>query len=258
KDGTLTPYVPDLKVWWVKDTPANRQRLTVALEYDPRKTKKSLEEVFLSAEELTVGKNTGFRIEEVTVEDRLIYETADRSKNAEPVRKSCLVVRVSHTKDRPVFLQAEQLTHRGQEHHFYKEANSYTAIFWGVSNPRTEVFRLQALALDDLKRADPARPALGQPNNLKGPDPIPLQGARGLIRGCLDSSSLPPTVCEAPHARRAIPCRRVARPPGAAAFSQGAAHPLAPRGCRRATRPTGLIQGAPDFRPVRRAPCPDG
>lgn len=78
----------------------------------------------------TVGTSTLY-FEEIGYQERYV-----RIKPGQPPEKRpCLVVRIRHDRDDPVWIHAINGGHEfeGEEHRFYKEANSMTALFWPAS-----------------------------------------------------------------------------------------------------------------------------
>jgi hypothetical protein len=100
--------------------------------------------------------DVAIEVEDASIEDKLIAPN-DRGRIGEPdtlVSKPCLVVRLKHPPDQPVFVQL-QAKHRGEEHHYFSGANKYTAIFWDLEEPDKQSFGYNVIFLDALKKAAP-------------------------------------------------------------------------------------------------------
>ena len=94
-------------------------------------------------------------------------------------KKTCLVVRVSHDPNKPVFVQllpgGDSPQPPAEEHRYYTAANQYTALFWNL--PKQARYTLNLIALDDFKRVNAAAGRsvafeLPPPDSRYGPDPI--------------------------------------------------------------------------------------
>src|SRR5262249_41915607 len=89
-----------------------------------------------------------------------------------PQLMPCLVVRLRHEVNQPVWVDLENHKGQGQEHRFYDEAGKATASFWPVSQKEIEArgFVLAPSSLETFKanathhcRNGDFKPALGTP-----------------------------------------------------------------------------------------------
>src|SRR5262249_37200084 len=119
--GTQTPATPLLQVWWNPD-----QETAAAAALDRGADFRTLTQLRQKTVQVDGDKVV---IESVQVEEHLVASRRDRKLE----KTSCLVVRLSHAPDRPVWVRLQGLDAAGQEHRFYTEANKYTALFWPVT-----------------------------------------------------------------------------------------------------------------------------
>jgi hypothetical protein len=95
-------------------------------------------------------------IEKVSVESRPVKVGPDRSRE----QRTCLVVQILYEPKKPVWVRIPQLAAVGQgwgeEHHYFTEANRYTAIFWGLSDFQARAFSLEVVSLEAFKSAYPS------------------------------------------------------------------------------------------------------
>ncbi len=125
-------------------------------------------------------------IESVTVEDHLV-ELHPGVRGAAGQLKSmpCLVVRVGHKLDNPVWAQIRGLEAVGQEHRFYGSAGKYTAIFWPVTADQatTALSGVDVFSLTAFKRDAQMRQCMVELRNLYEPlatEQRPMQPLRQL------------------------------------------------------------------------------
>jgi hypothetical protein len=159
----------DTSVWWAPsaDNPAFAKFVDIPLQGTR----------FVGANrDFRVG-NANMRIEDVSLEDMDISSGPGRRTE----KKTCLVVRVSHEANKPVYVQLQPSEDSTQppaeEHRFFTAANQYTALFWNLANTKQARFTLNLISLDDFKKASGAagRTAtfeLPPPDGRSGPEPI--------------------------------------------------------------------------------------
>jgi hypothetical protein len=89
-------------------------------------------------------------IEDVQVEEHMV-ET--RPGVREP--RSCLVVRLRHALNKPVWARPHGLNVAGHEHHFYTPVGSSTGLFWPVTAEQADkgLSGLSLISLATVKRA---------------------------------------------------------------------------------------------------------
>jgi hypothetical protein len=109
---------------------------------------------------------------ELTVTVRTERCKVSIAPDKDPVENDCLVVRLKHAKGKPVqVLPPTELSLRGWEHHFYRDADCYTGVFWPVTEEmaRQTPFELRFVSIEAFKQAAPAhlrldsRDYIGQP-----------------------------------------------------------------------------------------------
>jgi hypothetical protein len=89
-------------------------------------------------------------LESVAIEDHWVE---DRTGQKE--KRPCLVVRVAHVKDKPVWVKVggNGWKPEGSEHRFYSDANKYTGLFWPAPpNAAESLAKLSFISLDSFKR----------------------------------------------------------------------------------------------------------
>ena len=120
-----------LQAWWttgLADNPSYAQTLDPSLV-------ESLRAKFAKAPDLRAG-SVKLKIENVELETHDVV-VAPNQRAAKP----CVVFRVSHEPQKPVFIQlrTQKPYALGEEHRYYPEANRYTAIFWNLPDPQNPV-----------------------------------------------------------------------------------------------------------------------
>jgi hypothetical protein len=186
------PPRPELRVWWSPDQEPYGASLERGHDF--------------AVPQDIVAKTLSLKDEKVIVEsvrvEQHVVETrpAERDRPALREEKTCLVVRVAHAADRPVWVRLRGLETAGAEHRFYREAGKYTALFWpvrpgDVEKLRTiEVFSLKAFKdkaerrgfalhlqnlyepqVNDVRPLPPMEPPR-QPGGVP-PPPVPRPGA---------------------------------------------------------------------------------
>ena len=139
---------PTARMWWSADQAFPP---TASLERgrdfkDPRQL----------ANRLVRVEESDVVIESLTVEDHLVeLKPGVRGTPGQMKSMPCLVVRVGHKLDNPVWVQIRGLDAAGQEHRFYETAGKYTAVFWPVTADQAtaalagvDVFSLTAFKRD--------------------------------------------------------------------------------------------------------------
>jgi len=89
-------------------------------------------------------------VETVSVEDHLVEVRSGQP----PEKKSCLVVRIAHPKDKPVWVKVSGgWDIEGFEHRFYQDANKYTGLFWPAPmNAEESLSQLSIISMEAFKR----------------------------------------------------------------------------------------------------------
>jgi hypothetical protein len=103
-------------------------------------------------DKLRLGDDT-VEIEDVSIEEKEVPTDAVGKDVGKMILKQCLVVRLSHTKGKPVLVQLAS-RHKGAEHRFYQGANKYTALFWDLDNPDQDQHLFNVIFLDAMKKQD--------------------------------------------------------------------------------------------------------
>jgi hypothetical protein len=165
RENATDPARPLVDVWWTRDfpeifaTPVRRAAGT------------DLASGFKGKVQVGAGATNTVTIEDVRVEERTV--------EAEPgtMRKvSCLVVRLSYPRGKPVQVLLDGIEAQGYEHRYYTQAGKYTALFWNVSDDTARKLKgLQLVSLEKLK-SDDARTShielkIDEPPNAEGRPP---------------------------------------------------------------------------------------
>lgn len=136
RPGTEEPARPVLRVWWNPD-----QDTAPAITLDRGADfQRSADLIHRSV----LVENDQVHIANVTVEQRPI-----QTRPGVIETKSCLVVHLRHSPDKPVWVQVRGLNLTGQEHRFFTRAGHYTGLFWPVTVDGADV-DLQSLSLYSL------------------------------------------------------------------------------------------------------------
>jgi hypothetical protein len=133
-------------------------------------------------------------LESVTVEDHLVeMEPGVRGQPGQLKRAPCLVVRIAHGRNNPVWVQLRGLEAAGQEHRYYTTAGKYTAIFWPVVRDQAEanLAGLDVFSLTAFKREAEAQRCVVELKNLYEPQTSDLRPPQPL--GVPVDSASPPT-----------------------------------------------------------------
>jgi hypothetical protein len=108
------------------------------------------------------------RLESVAVEEHLIeVRPGVREKT------NCLVVRMKHPVDHPIWAEVRGLDIVGHEHRFYRRPGQYTGLFWPVTPEKAEAAlkSLSVYSLPAFQRQAAERGYLIEMNDLKAPEP---------------------------------------------------------------------------------------
>ena len=129
------PSVPVARLWWSPDRdPPPVATLQRGHDF---KTYRDL-----ARRSIRVGDND-ITIDSIRVERHRVQLRAGVQEV-----KPCLVVRLVHSADSPVWVQLSGLSPAGQEHRFYRAASRYTGIFWPIADDEAD--GLDALSVYSL------------------------------------------------------------------------------------------------------------
>lgn len=140
KGDDLLP--PTLKAWWLEKDPTDEY---VNLRHDPARDLKTEFQDIKQVQGVRMG------IESITEELRQI-----RVDGLDPKLQRCLVVRLWHEPEKPIWVRLRDLANRnieGEEHYFYREPGKVTAVFWPVVRVQEEPFTLHLHSIDALKNS---------------------------------------------------------------------------------------------------------
>lgn len=135
------PSRPVLQVWWNPDQQAP-SGATLKRDHD-----------FKTLAELT-GRRVRVFGDQVCIEsvhvERHVVETEPGVR--EP--QSCLVVRLDHLPEKPVWARVAGLKPLGEEHRFYKDIGKYSGLFWPIAHDEADeaISGLSVVSLDEFKR----------------------------------------------------------------------------------------------------------
>jgi hypothetical protein len=155
---------PELSVWWDPNPNPDPQN---TISHDDR-TKRFEDELRGQERALVNSKVT---IESVEVDER-------HPVPGNPEGTPCLVVRLAHELDRPVWVQLSGVEAEGSEHRFYDKPGKVTAVFWPVSRDVAQSgFTLNLISLAEFRKKAPHRADakdlnLSTPTVGSGPDPV--------------------------------------------------------------------------------------
>jgi hypothetical protein len=156
-----------LQAWWTTG-PADQPGYAHMLDPD---SVQSLKQKFAKVLPLRAG-TANLKIENVALESHDV-EVAPNQRAPKP----CLVFRISHDPQKPVFLQLRTPENYllGEEHRYYPEANRYTAIFWNLPDPQNVRLAVNLISIADFQAAsEPVSFSLRSPDQQSGPDPVPI------------------------------------------------------------------------------------
>jgi hypothetical protein len=122
---------PTVKVWWSPDPWLPTPTL---IEREPR-----TQGIKALNNRATRVNEDDVVLESVSIEEHLV-EIKPGTAGEMGTRQllPCLVVRVSHPRGSPVWVQPAGLDVAGEEHRYYNSAGKYTAIFWLVTKDQAE------------------------------------------------------------------------------------------------------------------------
>lgn len=135
---------PMVDVWWTQHFPE-----TFATPV-ARTAGTDLASSFKGKVQVGAGVENTVNIEDVRIEERTL--------EAEPgaLRKvSCLVIRLSYPRGKPVQVYLKGPEPKGYEHHYYTQAGKYTAIFWEINEEKARKLEgLNLVSIDKMKGDD--------------------------------------------------------------------------------------------------------
>jgi hypothetical protein len=171
--GTGTPATPVVRIWW------DPQRAAEPAGILERGTDFNVEAAPVGEGGGEGGrtirlKTSAIVLESVRIEEHLV-ETGTRGDEQAPSRdlRTCLVVRLGHDPDHPVWVRPRGLTPDGSEHRYYNAAGKYTALFWTVNADQARQFltHLEVIALDDFKQECERQRFMVELDGLRPPEP---------------------------------------------------------------------------------------
>jgi hypothetical protein len=119
-DADKSPIPARLRAWWDKD---GKAPAAARLERRRNHFDNPLD---IRNKTVEVGGLDKIEIESITIENRRVPGGPDG-----PV--SCLVVRVSHAPDKPVWVRPAGISPENAQHRFYSHAGRYTGVFWPLN-----------------------------------------------------------------------------------------------------------------------------
>src|SRR5439155_24454978 len=134
---------PEIKCWFTAEDSGLE---STAKENDPAK---GLEASFPPGGIIQVNASA-VTLESVTEEERPVITRP----GGDPEMKPCLVVRLKHQRDKPVWVTLTGLKKGaaewpgGEGHHYFTDGDKSTAIFWVLSAARERKFGLRFISLD--------------------------------------------------------------------------------------------------------------
>jgi hypothetical protein len=198
-----SPARPVVRAWWAAD-----RLLPPAAVLDRDLDFRNLQ--MLTGRTLRVDEQE-VTIESVTVEDHLI-ETEPGVRGAVGQLKTapCLVVRVAHSRNYPVWVQLRGIEAAGQEHRYYTSAGKYAAIFWPVvaDQAETVLAGLDVYSVNAFKRDAEANKCMLELKNLYEPlatDIRPQQPVSGFTQPTIERmppATDPPPPVELPQPKK--------------------------------------------------------
>lgn len=132
---------PELHAWWTREKPKAHAAVPLA---------DVLETSVGPPPSVRLGREESVTVENVRFVSRKAKSSADDEK---PMSQPCLIVRIRHAEGRPVLARLRGA--RGeihQEDQFYKQAHSYTGIFWPVQESEKSNLTLELISLEELKK----------------------------------------------------------------------------------------------------------
>jgi len=140
--GTGGPARPALRVWWNPDQePPWTARLEKPTDFQDPLQLRNRERKGADGESTT--------IESVSVEDHRVEVEPDRYEE-----QSCLVIRMSHAPNKPVWVRPRGIDLAGLSDHFYTSANKYTGLFWPITEDgvKKDLDAIDVYLLEEFKR----------------------------------------------------------------------------------------------------------
>lgn len=119
-----TPPAHTLETWWYPDGP-----FPASARWEASPGEKPLE---IPSTRLPVNDNV-VSLDSIRLEDHTVAIALGQT-----ALKKCLVVRMSHAPDRPVWVRPVGLTPAGSEVRVFRDANKTTCLFWWPGEPPTE------------------------------------------------------------------------------------------------------------------------
>ncbi|ODU01496.1 MAG: hypothetical protein ABS79_01560 [Planctomycetes bacterium SCN 63-9] len=130
------PANPAIKAWWLAGQEADQAVSPSPFTFNRAQDVKDREVRF--------EDGTAAIVESIRLEPHRLRTRVD----LEPTEVNCLVIRMRHPRDRPIFVDPRRLpgiTPSGFEHRFYLRADAYTGLFGPIT--QTEVDNLRGLSL---------------------------------------------------------------------------------------------------------------
>jgi hypothetical protein len=216
-----SPARPVVRAWW-----AAERLLPPAATLDRDLDFRNLQ--MLAGRSVRVEEQEA-TIESVTVEDHLIEtEPGVRGSAGQLKTAPCLVVRVAHNRNSPVWVQLRGIEAAGQEHRYYASAGKYTAIFWPVVADQADsaLAGLDIYSVTAFKRDAEANKCMLELKNLYEPlttdirPPRPVSGFSQPVMERTPAPTEPPPPTELPQPKKldGPPAGKQAPTPGANPF----------------------------------------
>jgi hypothetical protein len=157
--ATITPARPAVRAWWNPD-----QELAPASSLDRGADFQTPADIVNRS---LVVEGDEVRLSGVTVEEHIV-QTGPGLRE----KKSCLVVRLEHAPQRPVWVRLRGLNLAGQEHRFYLQAGQYTGLFWPVTRQEADqvLLGLDLFSVAAFKRDAERRGYTIEMTNLAAPE----------------------------------------------------------------------------------------
>jgi hypothetical protein len=144
RENATEPAKPTVDVWWTRDFPE-----TFATPVK-RASGTDLASAFKGKVQIGAGAANAVTIEDVRVEERSLEAEPNTTRKV-----SCLVVRLTYPRGKPVQIVLDGIEAQGYEHHYYTQAGKYTAIFWEINDEKASKLKgLQLVSLERFKSDD--------------------------------------------------------------------------------------------------------
>jgi hypothetical protein len=145
EDADGNPVPARLRAWWDKDSEApDAARLDRAgKDFD--------NPLDIRGRKVAEG-GVDVVIESITIEDRRVPLGPDGPA-------SCLVVRVSHAPDRPIWVRLKGISPDNAQHRFYSHAGRYTGVFWPLNEDqvRAGLDAIEVVSVEAFRKLARAR-----------------------------------------------------------------------------------------------------